>query len=53
MVYGSEAIIPADLIHGALRVAFDNIVEAEKSRAEDLEMLDEDRLNVVLQVAKY
>ena len=24
MVYGSEAILPADLLHGAPRVAFDN-----------------------------
>ena len=36
MVYGSEAIISADLIHGAPRVSFDNITEAEKSSLEDL-----------------
>ena len=53
MVYGSDAIIPADLIHGAPRVAFNNIAEAEKSRAQDLDMLEEERLDVILQVARY
>ena len=53
MVYGSDAIIPVDLVHGAPRVAFNNIAEAEKSRAQDLNMLEEERLDVILQAARY
>ena len=53
MVYSSDVIIPADLIHGAPIVTFKSIAEAEKSRAEDLDMLEEDRHDVVLQAARY
>jgi hypothetical protein len=32
MVYGSEAVLPADLKFGAPRLIFENIAEAEATR---------------------
>jgi hypothetical protein len=53
MVYGSEAVLPADLIFGAPRLTFENIVEAEATRLEDIDVLEEERLNRVIQSARY
>jgi hypothetical protein len=53
MVYGSEAALPADLIFGAPRLTFESIAEAEATRLEDIDVLEEERLNVVIQSARY
>jgi hypothetical protein len=48
MVYGSEAVLSADLIFGAPRLTFENIAEAEATRLEDIDVLEEERLNTVI-----
>jgi hypothetical protein len=53
MVYGSEAMLPADLIFGAPILMFESIAEAEATRMEDINVLEEERLNVVIQPARY
>jgi transposase InsO family protein len=53
MVYGSEAVLPADLKFGAPRLIFENIAEAEATRLEDVDVLEEERLNIVIQSARY
>jgi hypothetical protein len=53
MVYGSEALLPADLKFGAPRLVFESIAEAEATRLEDIDVLEEERLNVVIQSARY
>jgi hypothetical protein len=47
IVYGSEVVLPADLIFGAPRITFESIAEAESTR------LEEERLNIVIQSARY
>jgi transposase InsO family protein len=42
MVYGSEAVLLADLIFGAPRLTFENIAEAEATRLEDIDVLEEE-----------
>jgi hypothetical protein len=49
MVYGLEAVLPADLRFGAPRLIFENIAEAEGTRLENIDMLEEERLNTVIQ----
>jgi hypothetical protein len=53
MVYGSEAVLPADLKFGAPRLIFENIAEAEATRLEDVDILEEEWLNTVIQSARY
>jgi len=53
MVYGSEAVLPANLIFGAPRLTFKRIAEAEATRLEDIDVLEEERLNTVIQSARY
>jgi hypothetical protein len=53
MVYGSEAMLPADLKFGAPRLIFESIAEAEATRMEDIDVLEEERLNAVIQSARY
>jgi hypothetical protein len=53
MVYGSKAVLPADLIFGAPRLTVKCIAEAEATRLEDVDTLDEERLNFVIQSARY
>jgi hypothetical protein len=53
MVYGSEAVLPIDLMFGAPRLVFDNIAEVETTRLEDIDVLEEERLNTVIQSARY
>jgi hypothetical protein len=52
MVYGSEAVLPADLIFEAPRLTFESIAEAEATRQEDIDVLEEERINVVIQSAR-
>jgi transposase InsO family protein len=42
MVYGSEAVLPADLRFGAPRLVFESIAEAEATRLEDIDVLEEE-----------
>jgi hypothetical protein len=53
MVYGSEAVLPADLRFGAPRLVFKSIAEAKATRLEDIDVLEEERLNTVIQSARY
>ena len=53
MVYGSEAVLPADLIFGAPRLTFESIAKAKATRMEDIDILEEERLHVVIQSARY
>jgi hypothetical protein len=53
MVYGPEAVLPADLKFGAPRLVFESIAEAEATRLEDIDVLEEERLNAVIQSARY
>jgi hypothetical protein len=53
MVYGSEAVRPADLIFGAPRLTFESIAEAEATRLEDIDVLEEEQLNTVIQSGRY
>jgi hypothetical protein len=53
MVYGSEAVLPADLKFGAPRLVFESIAEAEATRLEGVDILEEERLNTVVQSARY
>jgi hypothetical protein len=48
MVYGSEAVLPVDLIFEAPRLTFESIAEAEATRLEDIDVLKEEWLNVVI-----
>jgi hypothetical protein len=41
MVYGSEAVSPADLVFGATRLTFESTAKAEASRLEDVDVLEE------------
>src|SRR5688500_12568536 len=45
MVYGSEAVLPADLKYGAPRLIFENIAESEATRIEDDDILTEEQMN--------
>jgi hypothetical protein len=53
MVYGLEAVLPANLRFGAPRLVFESIAEAEATRLEDIDVLEEERLNTVNQSARY
>jgi hypothetical protein len=53
MVYGSEAVLPVDLRFGAPKLVFESIAEAEATRLEDIDVLEEERLNIVIQSARY
>jgi hypothetical protein len=53
MVYESDAVLHADLIFGAPRLTFENIAKAEATRLEDIDVLEEERLNTVIQSARY
>jgi transposase InsO family protein len=53
MVYGLEAVLPADLIFETPRLTFESIAEAEATRMEDIDVLEEERLNTVIQSARY
>jgi hypothetical protein len=51
MVYGLETVLLAYLIFGAPRLTFESIAEA--TRLEDIDILEKERLNVVIQSARY
>jgi hypothetical protein len=41
-------VLPVDLAFGAPRLTFKSIVEAEATRLEEIDVLEEERLNVVI-----
>jgi hypothetical protein len=53
MVYGSEAVLPTDLIFGVPRLTFESIAEVEVTRLENIDVLEEERLNTLIQSARY
>jgi hypothetical protein len=53
MVHGSEAVLPADLIFGVPRLTFESIAEAEETRLENIDVLEEEQINMVIQSARY
>ncbi|CAN6221322.1 unnamed protein product [Urochloa humidicola] len=53
MVYGSEAVLPADLVHGAPRIQYYEEGEAEQSRRFDVDSVEEHRLAAVIQHARH
>jgi hypothetical protein len=53
MVYGLQAVLIADLVFGAPRLAFKSIAEEEATRLEEVDMLKEEHLNGVIQLARY
>jgi hypothetical protein len=53
MVYRSEAVLLVDLVFGASRLTFESIAEAEATRLEDIDILEEEQLNVVIQSVRY
>jgi hypothetical protein len=53
MVYGSEAVLPADLEFGAPMLVFESIAKAQATRLEDIDVLEEERLNTVIQSPRY
>jgi hypothetical protein len=48
MVYGSEVVLPTDLAFGAPRLTFKDITEAKATQLEEIDVLEEKRLNVVI-----
>jgi hypothetical protein len=53
VVYGLEAVLPADLMFGAPRLVFESIAQAKTTKLEDIDVLEEERLNTVIQSARY
>ncbi|WVZ52500.1 hypothetical protein U9M48_003554 [Paspalum notatum var. saurae] len=53
MVYGSEAVLPADLKFGTPHLVFNSIAEAEATQLEEIDLLEEESLNSVIQSARY
>jgi hypothetical protein len=53
MVYGSKVVLPADLIFEAPKLTFESIAKAGTTRQEDVDVLEEERLNVIIQSARY
>jgi transposase InsO family protein len=53
MIYISKTVLTVDLIFRAPRLTYKSIAEAEVIRQEDIDILEEERLNVVIQSARY
>lgn len=53
MVYGSEIVLPVDLVFGAPRVMFKDIAEVEATQFEEIDTLEEERLSIVIQTTRY
>jgi hypothetical protein len=46
-------VLLADLRFGAPRLVFESIAEAEATKLENIDVLEEERLNIVIQSARY
>jgi hypothetical protein len=53
MLYGSEVVLLVDLAFKAPFLTFKSITEAEATRLEEIDVLEEECLNVVIQSARY
>ena len=53
LVYGSEAVLPADLIWTSPRIEQYDEGEAEQTRRLELDSTEEVRVNATLQLARY
>jgi hypothetical protein len=53
LVYGSEAILPMDLIWNSRRIEQYDEAEAELTRCLELDSAEEVRVNATLQLARY
>ncbi|CAN6203408.1 unnamed protein product [Urochloa humidicola] len=53
LVYGSEVVLPTDIMHGASRVEYYKENYAEQSRIEDLDSVKEARVAACIQAARY
>ena len=53
LVYGAEAVLPTELTYGSPRVLAYDELEQEQLRQDDATLLEEDRLRVAIQVARY
>src|SRR3954469_5316574 len=53
LVYGAEAVLPTELIHGSPRVLAYDELEQEKLRQDDVALLEEDRLRATVRAACY
>lgn len=48
-----EVVLPLDLAFGAPRLTFKDIAETETTRLEEFDVLDKERLEVAIQLARY
>jgi hypothetical protein len=46
-------VLPVDLVFREPSLAFESIAVAEATRLEEVDVLEEERLNVVIQSARY
>jgi hypothetical protein len=53
LVYGSEAILPADIMWKSPRVEMYNEVEADEARQLELDSVEEARCTALVQSARY
>ena len=53
LVYGAEAVLPTELIHGSPRVLAYDELEQEQLRQDDATLLKEDRLQAAVRAARY
>ncbi|XP_014661113.1 uncharacterized protein LOC106804461 [Setaria italica] len=53
MVYGSEVVLPSDVVFGAPRIQYYEDGEAEKSRRVDIDSLKEHRVVALIQHARH
>ena len=53
LVYGAEAVLPTELIHGSPRVLAYDDLEQEQLRQDDAMLLEEDPLRAVVRAARY
>ena len=53
LVYGVEAVLPTELIHGSPRVLAYDDLEQEQLQQDDATLLEEDCLQAVVRAARY
>ncbi|CAO2206321.1 unnamed protein product [Urochloa humidicola] len=53
LVYGSEAVLPTDIMHEAPRVEYYEENATEQSRIEDLDGIEEARVAACIKAARY
>ena len=53
MVYGSEVVLISDLTFVAPKLTFKSIAEAEATHLKEIDVIEEERLNIVIQSVIY